>query len=60
MEAIGPDDFLCNLYDLDADGMIAALESISTRRTRSPKEVIPIAESTGCTNFIERVKNHRV
>jgi hypothetical protein len=58
IEAQTADEFLCNLFDLSPDRMMLALEKICARRTRPPKEVLPLADATLCTEFAKLVRGH--
>jgi predicted nucleic acid-binding protein len=56
VEAQTADEFLCNLFDLNPDRLILALEKICTRRTRPPNEIGPLVDATLCTEFAKLVR----
>jgi len=58
IEAQTADEFLCNLFDLNPDRMMLALEKICARRTRPPKEIGPLVDATLCTDFAKLVHQH--
>ncbi len=58
VEAQTADEFLCNLFDLNADRMMLALEKIGARRKRPPNEIQPLADATLCTAFAKLVRDH--
>ncbi|HWU91236.1 MAG TPA: PIN domain-containing protein [Kofleriaceae bacterium] len=55
VEAQTADEFLCNLFDLNPERMMVALEKICARRTRPPNEIVPLAEATRCADFAKLV-----
>jgi predicted nucleic acid-binding protein len=55
VEAQTADVFLCNLFDLDPERMMVALAKVCARRTRPPKEIVPLAEATRCADFADLV-----
>ncbi len=57
VEAQTADEFLCNLFDLNPDRMMLALEKICARRARPPKEIGPLANATLCTEFAKLVRD---
>lgn len=57
IEAQRADDFLCHLFDLNADRMLLALDKICARRRRPPNEVLALAAATRCIEFAALV-NH--
>ena len=58
IEAQTPDEFLCNLFDLDPDRMMIALEKICTRRKRPPNDVLSLIDATDCSKFVTLVGEH--
>lgn len=52
IEAKTPDEFLCDLFDLDPDRMMIALEKICTRRKRPPNDIPSLIDATLCSEFI--------
>lgn len=58
IEAQTADEFLCNLFDLNPDRMMLALEKICARRKRPPNEILPLAAATLCTEFAKLVRGH--
>jgi hypothetical protein len=58
IEAQSPDTFLCNLFDMDPDRMMLALEKICARRKRPPNDVAALAIATGCPEFANLVCDH--
>ena len=58
IEAQTADDFLCNLFDLNPDRMMLALEKICARRRRPPNEIQPLAKATRCSEFAKLVQGH--
>ena len=56
VEAQSADEFLCNLFDLDPERMMLALEKVCARRARPPNEIVPLAEATRCTDFSNLVR----
>lgn len=58
MEAQSPDEFLCHLFDLDPDVLVAALQQICDRNTHPPKEIRALAIATGLSKFIAMVNDH--
>lgn len=58
IEAQTADEFLCNLFDLNPDRMMLALEKICARRTRPPNEIGPLVDATLCTDFARLVHQH--
>lgn len=50
-----PDEFLCNLFDLDPDRIMIALEKICTRRERQPNDVLALVDATLCPQFVALV-----
>ena len=56
IEAQTADEFLCNLFDLNPDRMMLALEKVCARRTRPPNEIGPLADATLCTEFSKLVR----
>lgn len=55
IEAQIPDEFLCNLFDLDPDRIMIALEKICTRRKRQPNDVLSVVDATLCSQFVALV-----
>ena len=54
IEALSPDDFLCDLLDVDYDRMLVVLSTLSTRRTLPAKtidQLLAALESSGCPMF---------
>jgi len=58
IEAQTPDEFLCNLFDLDPDRMMHALEKVCVRRKRPPNDVMSLVEATLCSDFAAIVQAH--
>lgn len=58
IEAQTADDFLCNLFDLNPDRMLLALEKICARRKRPPNESGPLVTATRCKSFAELVSSY--
>ena len=58
MEAQTPDEFLCNLFDLDPDRMMHALERVCARRKRPPNDVRSLVDATLCSEFAAIVHAH--
>ncbi len=56
IEAQTANEFLCNLFDLNPDRMILALEKICARRKRSPNELGPLVDATLCKDFAKLVR----
>jgi predicted nucleic acid-binding protein len=53
-----PDEFLCNLFDLDPDRMMLALEKICGRRKRPPKDIPQLVDATRCAGFAALLRSH--
>lgn len=58
IEAQTADEFLCNLFDLNPDRMMLALEKICARRKRPPKAIGPLVDATLCKDFADLVRQH--
>jgi predicted nucleic acid-binding protein len=58
IEAQTADEFLCNLFDLNPDRMMLALEKICARRKRPPNEIGPLVNATLCTHFAKLIYDH--
>lgn len=58
IEAQTPDEFLCNLFDLDPDRMMHALEKICARRKRPPNDVRSLVGATLCSELAQLVRDH--
>lgn len=50
-----PDDFLCNLFDLDPPHMMGVLETLARRYRRPPMEISRIVKALALTGFGELV-----
>ena len=58
IEAQTPDEFLCNLFDLDPDRMMHALEKVCARRKWPPNDVMSLVDATLCSDFAAIVQAH--
>ena len=58
IDAQAPDEFLCNLFDLDPERMMIALEKICARRKRPPNDVLSLIDATLCSKFVALVGEH--
>lgn len=54
-----PDDFLCNLFDLDPPHMMGVLEALARRYRRPPMEIPRIVNALALTGFGELVRARR-
>ena len=52
------DEFLCNLFDLNPDRMMLALEKICARRKRPPNEIQSLVDATRCAELAKLVRDH--
>lgn len=54
-----PDDFLCNLFDLDPPHMMGVLEALAQRYRKPPMEIPRIVNALALTGFGELVRAQR-
>lgn len=58
IEAQTADEFLCDLFDLNPDRMMLALEKICAPRKGPPKEIQELVDATLCTELAKMVQAH--
>jgi hypothetical protein len=51
-----PDDFLCNLFDLDPPHMMGVLETVARRYRKPPMEIPRIVKALALVGFGELVR----
>ena len=61
IEAQSPDDFLCNLFDLDPDGFVALLQDQSADLTNPPVSMERLLErlDRAVPEFVQAVRRRR-
>jgi hypothetical protein len=61
VEAQSPDEFLCNLFDLDPDGFVALLQSQSADLRNPPVSMEMLLERLDrvVPEFVQAVRQHR-